>query len=60
MTSASIRALRERLAFTKKGLAEALGVDRKTLQRYEDGTSPIPRHIALAGAALAHGLPPLP
>ncbi len=59
MTPGSYRALRERLRLTRKGLAEALGIDRKTAQRYEDGETAIPLHIALACAALAHGLPPL-
>lgn len=59
MTGSGLKALRERLSLTRKALAEALEIDRKTLQRYEDGESRIPRHIALAGAALAHGLPPL-
>lgn len=58
MTGRDLSAFRVRMSFTKKALAEALEIDRKTAQRYEDGVR-IPRHIALACAALAHGVPPL-
>jgi predicted transcriptional regulator len=59
MTGRDLSAFRDRMSLTKKALAEALGIDRKTAQRYEEGAAPIPRYIALACAALAHGVPPL-
>ncbi len=59
MTPASFRAFRERMGLNKSQIAEALEIDRRTAARFErDGTA-IPRHIALACAALAQGLPPM-
>lgn len=56
MTSAGFVAFRERMGMTKSALSEALEIDRRTCAAYESGRSLIPRHIALACAALAHGL----
>ena len=60
MTAAGLEAFRERMGWSKSELAANLGCDRKTLNRYLSGaTAPIPRYIALACSALAHGLPPM-
>lgn len=60
MTSEGLEAFRARMGWTKSELAAGLGCDRKTLNRYLTGeTKPIPRYIALACSALAHGLPPM-
>lgn len=60
MTAAGLKAFRERMGWNRSELAEHLGADRKTVGRYEDGkTKPIPKYVALACAALAHGLPPM-
>lgn len=58
MNAAGLEAFRERMSWSKSELAARLGCDRKTLARYLSGeTKPIPRYIALACSALAHGLP---
>ena len=57
MTPATFKAFRDRMHFSKVQAAEALEIDRRTVARYESGEAPIPRHIALACAALAQGLP---
>ena len=59
MTSGALEAFRERLGLSRSQFAEALEIDRATLRRYEGGDRPIPRHIALACAALAQGVPPM-
>lgn len=60
MNAAGLEAFRERMNWSKSELASRLGCDRKTLTRYLTGeTKPIPRYIALACSALAHGLPPM-
>ena len=59
MTAASFVAWRERLRLNAKAAAEALGCSRTTIAAYEAGKVRIPRYIALACAAVAHGLPPI-
>ncbi len=59
MTPASFASWRARLGFTKADAARRLGLSRNSVQAYEEGTSPIPLHVALACAAIAHGLPPI-
>jgi DNA-binding XRE family transcriptional regulator len=59
MTANHFAAFRARMGWTKVQLAEALEIDRRTAARYEAGEAPIPRHVALACAALAQGLPPM-
>lgn len=59
LTPASFSAWRARLGLTVKAAAEALGCSRTTIAAYEDGVNRIPRYIALACAAVAHGLPPI-
>ena len=58
MTSTEFREWRERLGLNRVEAATALGMGRNQPQRYEDGQE-IPLYIALACAALAHGLPPI-
>jgi len=65
MTPAQFAAWRERLHLSKRAAAEALGVHPETIANYESGQRrdtgkrvEIPRAIALACSAIAHGLPP--
>lgn len=59
MTPASLTAWRQRLGLSKVAAAEALGCSRDALLKWEQGKYPVPRYIALAAAAIAHGLPPI-
>ena len=64
MTSASLKSWRERLHWTKDRAAKELGLSPNGYAALEAGhfigrPRPIRRHIALACAALAHGLPPI-
>jgi plasmid maintenance system antidote protein VapI len=59
MTPASFSAWMNRLKLNKSEAASALGIARSTLDRYLAGSVPIPQSIALACAAVAHGLPPV-
>lgn len=45
---------------TRNELCGALGVSKDRLRRWLSGEQPIPRHISLALAAMAYGLPPWP
>jgi transcriptional regulator with XRE-family HTH domain len=59
MAPASFKAWRERLHFTTAAAARELGISRNWAMKFESGAAPIPRHIALACAAIAHGLIPM-
>lgn len=59
MTPASLSAWMARQKLNKMDAATALGIARSTLDRYLVGETEIPRYIALACAAVAHGLPPV-
>ena len=58
MTKEDFKAWREHVGFNRKQACDALGLGRNTPQRYEDGKANIPLYVALACAALAHGLSP--
>lgn len=45
---------------TRKELGAALEISQDRLRRFLSGVQPIPRHISLACAAMAYGLPPWP
>ena len=59
MTPASLTAWMTRLRLNKSEAAASLGIARSTLDRYIDGSVKIPLYIALAAAAVAHGIPPI-
>jgi DNA-binding XRE family transcriptional regulator len=59
MTPADLFAWRQRLALTQAKAASELGCGRRSMVIWEQGQRPIPRYIALACAAVAHGLPAL-
>lgn len=59
MTPASLTAWMDRLHLNKVEASTSLGIARSTLDRYLDGSVRIPQSIALACAAIAHGLPPI-
>lgn len=42
MTAAELRVVREHLGLTKRWLAEHLGVRERTVDRWEEGSSPVP------------------
>lgn len=58
MTPETFRAWRKRLGLRQRQAAEALGVTREQVSRYERGVHPISRTVALACAAVAMGIPP--
>ena len=59
MTPDQMTEFRDRHHMSKIELAKRLGVDRKTIQRYEDGETKIARQTALACAAIQAGLNPI-
>lgn len=59
MTPTEFTAWRERLGYNKAEAARVLEIGPNQPRHYESGSAPIPRHIALACAAIAHGLPPI-
>jgi transcriptional regulator with XRE-family HTH domain len=60
MTAASLAAWRARLQVNKSEAARRLGLSRNAYDGYESGRKRIPLYVALAAAALAFGLPPIP
>lgn len=58
MTAADFIFWRTQLGLSRSQVAEALGVGINQPKRYEEGQK-IPRYIALACAAVAHGVPPI-
>lgn len=59
MTAADLEAFRTRLKLNYVQLAADLEISRDRLRRMLSGAVPIPRHIALACTALAHGDRPM-
>lgn len=51
---------RELMRLNRTQAAEALDISRNMPAKYEAGTSHIPKHIALACAALIRGIAPWP
>jgi transcriptional regulator with XRE-family HTH domain len=60
MTPATLLAWRERLGFNQSEAARRLGCSRNAYLNWETGRSRIPLYVALACAAIAYGLPPIP
>ena len=58
MTGHDLTRWRELLHMNKGEASKELGCDRDAYSRWEAGLSKIPRYIALACAAIAHGLGP--
>ena len=58
MTPKDFTDWRSRLNLSKTAAAEALGISKNMPQRYENGTTDVPRHIALACSAIALNIPP--
>jgi transcriptional regulator with XRE-family HTH domain len=63
MTPTDFRAWRKQLCYTRAAAAEALGISASQILNYELGAdrssgrpAPVPRHVALACAALTAGL----
>jgi DNA-binding transcriptional regulator YiaG len=54
MSPDAFRHWRERKAYTLDAAARALGISRRMVAYYEQGTKPIPRVVALATRALEH------
>ena len=52
MTPTELIAARQALGFTQAGMANAFGVSRSTIDRWEHGRTPIPAAIELALATL--------
>ena len=57
MTGASLTAWRERMGLSGVAAAAALGCSRNALAGWGAGRHPVRDYIALACAAIAHGLP---
>jgi len=58
MTPESLRAWRARRKWSKTEAARQLGISTNAYAYYESGRWPIKKHIALACAAIALGVPP--
>lgn len=57
MTADDWKAWRTHLGISNLEAARRLGLSKNMPTAYEQGKRPIPRHVALACAALAYGLP---
>lgn len=60
MTPAALRAWRASMGYTQQQAAAELGVSLRTVKAWEAGFAAPPAFLALACAALAAGLWPLP
>ena len=52
-------AWRARLGLSKSEAAQVLGLSRNSVIAYETGRRPLPRHVALACAAVEGGIAPI-
>lgn len=59
MTPTDLRSFQERQGWNRARLGAELAISQDRLRRFMDGQARIPRHIALACAALDHGLQPV-
>ena len=60
MRASEFRAIRKRLGTSQQRLADALGLHRMTITKYESGTLDVPAAMAvLMRLAAKHGLPDL-
>jgi DNA-binding transcriptional regulator YiaG len=59
MTGQDLTRWRERLHLSKTDAAARLGTHRNCLSDWEAGRRDVPHYIALACAAIAHGIPPI-
>jgi plasmid maintenance system antidote protein VapI len=60
MTSDALQHFLDERSLTRKELGAALEISQDRLRRFLTGQQPIPRHISLALAAMAYGLPEWP
>lgn len=60
MTAADLQRFLDERAMQRKDFGATVQVSQDRLRRWLSGTQPIPRHISLACAALAYGLPEWP
>lgn len=58
MKPADLKSWRARQNLSQERAAEVLGCAKASIARWEKGQR-IPRYIALACAAIAHGIPPI-
>jgi len=56
MTPDTLRAVRARLGLTQTEVANELGVDLRTYQRWEAGDTPLPRWLERKTATMIHRL----
>jgi len=56
MTPTTFKTTRERLGMSRAAFARALGIAPNSATAYELGRKPVPQVVALAAAALIHGL----
>jgi predicted transcriptional regulator len=56
MTPAGFTAWRERMGFNISDAARELSVSRNWIMKFDSGESVVPRHVALACAALEKGI----
>lgn len=59
-TAADLARFLDERSLSRKDAGAALDVSQARLRRWLSGEQPIPRHISLALAAMAYGLPPWP
>jgi DNA-binding transcriptional regulator YiaG len=58
LTPAQIKAYRKKCTVTQAGLAERLGVSRRTVEEWEAGRNPPPLMLTFALQGLADPMPP--